>query len=420
MENGMGSSIKMVMFHLSDEALQQCLEHGGMALSTEVKSCEDSLYNWHQRMGHHSMKTIINMANGAVMGMVLEDVPKDIPKLDSCPSCTLAKAQCLPFKEGHTHAMKPLELIHGDLVGPMPVESVGCCKYRFVLMDDYSHASWVLPLRAKSDAPTAFKAWAVLMENGTDSTIKAIMFNNVKEFVQGRMREYCDQKGIHINSSVLYSPSSNKFVAGRMKEDCQHKGIQINSLVPHSPSSNGVAERLVDVATNSTHTMLHDSNLPPRFWAEMMMTFMYLRNRTPTRVNNGITPDEHFYWVKPYVGHIHTFGYIVRIMDDHGAMGYLMGYQYEGVYHVWIACSGVKEVRDITFFEGTAPALPDHGSIEEVQPIRVQVTDLPKTPPGPMITASELVLWAIGDISDEEDRENRAPAATLPATTQST
>ena len=32
------------------------------------------------------------------------------------------------------------------------------------------------------------------------------------------------------------------------------------------------------------------------------------------------------------VGHIHTFGYIVHIMDNHRAMGYLMGYQYEGVF----------------------------------------------------------------------------------------
>ncbi len=196
--------------NLMDEALLQCLEHGDTAFSTEEKLNEVSLYNWHRRMGHCSMKTIVNMANSAVMGMVLKDIPGDIPKLDSCPSCALMKAQCLPFKTGCTCATKPLELIHGDLVGPMPVESVGHCKYGFVLMDDYSHAHWVLPLKAKSNAPIAFKAWAALMENGTDSTIKAIMFNNAREFIAGRMKEFCDQKGIHINSSIPYSPSSNR------------------------------------------------------------------------------------------------------------------------------------------------------------------------------------------------------------------
>ena len=87
-------------------------------------------------------------------------------------------------------------------------------------------------------------------------------------------------------------------------------------------------------------------------------------------------------------------------MDDRGAMGYLMGYQYEGAYRV---CSGVKEVRDVTFFEGTSPALPDHGSIEEVQPITVEVADLLKTPPGSTTAAPEPVPQAIGEVSDEED-----------------
>src|SRR5258706_5322370 len=209
-----------------------------------------------------------------------------------------------------------LELIHSDLVGPMPVESVSDCKYGFVLMDDYLCASWVLHLRAKSDAPAKFEVWATKMANGMGSTIKAVMFDNAKELVAGRMKEYCKQKGIRINSSVLYSPSSN-----------------------------GVTKQLVGVATNGTHTMLCDSNLLPHFWAKAMTTFMYLCNRTPTRVTKGVIPYEHFYGMKLDVGHVRTFGCIVCVMlpskklgklEDHGAMGYLMGYKYKGGYHVCV------------------------------------------------------------------------------------
>jgi len=60
------------------------------------------------------------MANGAVTGLVLKDVPEDPPTLDSCPFCALAEAQRLPFKTG----LGPLELVHGDLVGPIPVETI--------------------------------------------------------------------------------------------------------------------------------------------------------------------------------------------------------------------------------------------------------------------------------------------------------
>ena len=173
------------------------------------------------------------------------------------------------------------------------------------------------------------------------------------------------------------------------------------------------------MATNGKHAMLHDLNLPPRFWAVVMTTFMYLRNRVLMRANNSITPYEHFYGVKLDMVHICTFGCIVCVMlpskelgkmDNHGAMSYLMGYQDECAFRIWIPHSGVKEVRDVTFFKGTAPALPDHGLIKEVQPIRVQVADPLKSPPGPMIAAPEPVPQAIGDISDE-DGDNKSTSS---------
>src|SRR5258706_16241919 len=96
---------------LTDEALLQRLEHGDTAFSTEEKLNEVSLYNWQRRMGHPSMKTIVDMANGAGTGMNLKDGPGDIWKLESCQSCALTKSQHLPFNTGRTRARKPLDLI---------------------------------------------------------------------------------------------------------------------------------------------------------------------------------------------------------------------------------------------------------------------------------------------------------------------
>ena len=69
------------------------------------------------------------MANGAVMGMVLKDIPGVLPEMDSCPSCTLAKVQHPLFKTGCTCAMAPLELIHGDLGqwNPLAIASTDLC-----------------------------------------------------------------------------------------------------------------------------------------------------------------------------------------------------------------------------------------------------------------------------------------------------
>ena len=79
----------------------------------------------------------------------------------------------------------------------MAITILACLPLFTTMVDKGYHAS-----------PTTFEAWAAKMKNRTDSTIKAVMFDNAKEFVAGRMKEFCDQKGIHINSSVPYSPSS--------------------------------------------------------------------------------------------------------------------------------------------------------------------------------------------------------------------
>ena len=66
------------------------------------------------------------------------------------------------------------------------------------------------------------------------------------------------------------------------------------------------------------------------------MTFMYLRNRAPTKANEGVAPYGCFYGLKPDVGHIRAIGYIMRVtlpretlgkLEDRGAMGYPTRYK---------------------------------------------------------------------------------------------
>ena len=75
------------------------------------------------------------------------------------------------------------------------------------------------------------------------------------------------------------------------------------------------------------------------------------------------------------VGHIRTFGCVMHVtlpkemlgkLEDHGATSYLMGYKYDSGYRVWNPRIGVREVRDVTFYKGTVPVLPNHGSTTEV------------------------------------------------------
>ena len=52
---------------------------------------------------------------------------------------------------------------------------------------------------------------------GKRNTIEVVMFDDAEELMAGRMRDYCEHKGIWINSSVPYSPPLN----GATKEHLQ-------------------------------------------------------------------------------------------------------------------------------------------------------------------------------------------------------
>ena len=85
-----------------------------------------------------------------------------------------------------------------------------------------------------------------------------------------------------------------------------------------------------------------------------------------------------------------------------------MRYKYEGGYRVWILRVGIREVRDVTIYEGSVPVLPDHdhGSTTEVQRDRVQVVHPPNTTPGPTTPAPTLAPQDAEDLSEDNDEEN--------------
>ena len=55
-------------------------------------------------------------------------------------------------------------------------------------------------------------------------------------------------------------------------------------------------------------SMLSESSLPKKFWAEALATATYLRNRSPTKAVEGMTPLEARSGEKPSVTHLLVFG----------------------------------------------------------------------------------------------------------------
>ena len=55
-------------------------------------------------------------------------------------------------------------------------------------------------------------------------------------------------------------------------------------------------------------SILADSRLPHKFWAEALSTAAYLINRSPTKTLDGKTPFQAWYGKKPNVSHLRVFG----------------------------------------------------------------------------------------------------------------
>jgi hypothetical protein len=99
-------------------------------------------------------------------------------------------------------------------------------------------------------------------------------------------------------------------------------------------------------------------------------TIAYLRNRSPARANNGITPIERLTGAKPDLAHLRIFGCPVSVAvpkekrkkwDSRSRMGYMVGYEpYATGYLVWYPGNRrVEKARDVIFHEDAiAPALP--------------------------------------------------------------
>jgi hypothetical protein len=105
------------------------------------------------------------------------------------------------------------------------------------------------------------------------------------------------------------------------------QGVKRQLTAPYSLSQNGVVERRNGTVVDAARSMLKAKELPNWLWGEVVMTVVYILNRTPTRSVEGATPFELWFGKKPVVQHLRTFGCITYVkstrpnlskLDDRG------------------------------------------------------------------------------------------------------
>lgn len=98
-------------------------------------------------------------------------------------------------------------------------------------------------------------------ENPMNKKIKRLRTDNGLEFVNKELDQFLEKSGIH------------------------------EKTVPYNPESNGKAERSIRVLVERARTLLYESELPLKFWAEAVSCSTHVSNLTP-RKNKAKLPIE--------------------------------------------------------------------------------------------------------------------------------
>ena len=263
----------------------------------------EDAWRWHARFGH------INFA--ALRKMGREELVRGLPLLSQveqvCEACLAGKHRRSPFPhQAQRRSTEVLELVHGDLCGPITPATPSGNRYFLLLVDDYSRYMWVALLPTKDAAPTAIQRIQAAAERKSGKKLRALRTDRGGEFTVGNFNKYFAELGIRRELTA-----------------------------PYTPQQNGVVERRNQTVVGTARSMLKAKGLPGKFWGEAVTTAVYILNRASTKGAGGRTPYELWTGSRPGVHHLRTFGCVAHVkttghlkkLDDRSKPTIFIGYE---------------------------------------------------------------------------------------------
>ena len=243
-----------------------------------VSTCDLDSTLWHRRFCHLNREDVQRIIKGDIVSGVTVKSKQEMDPI--CEPCLAGKQHRVSVPKLAQHRSSvPLQLVHSDVHGPLPVRSRQHYQYWITFIDDATRYWAVLPLKNKSDAFAAFKQYKAFAENQLNSQIKCIR----------------DDKG-------------GEYMSGEWQAFCSAHGIQRQHTVRAEPHQNGVAERANRTLMEAIIAMLNESKLPGSFWLDALTTFVHVHNRSPTAANKFLTPYQLWHGSAPDVSHFRVFG----------------------------------------------------------------------------------------------------------------
>jgi transposase InsO family protein len=235
-------------------------------------SSSPSLSLWHSRLGHASSSRVQQLVSRGLLGPVSKD------NFD-CVSCQLGKQPALPFQNNESMSTGIFDLIHSDVWGPSPINSLGGSRYFVVFVDDYSRYSWVFLMRSRDELLNIYRNFANMVKTQFSKTIKVFRSDNARELTQ------------HAFEHILYS-----------------HGTVHQFSCPGTSQQNGRAERKLRHILDTVRALLLSSKVPVPFWGEAVLTAAHAINRIPSPTISNQTPYERLFGSPPHYQHLRSFG----------------------------------------------------------------------------------------------------------------
>jgi transposase InsO family protein len=155
-----------------------------------------------------------------------------------CSGCATTKLKRRPFPtQAKRRADGLLDLVHGDICGPISPAAAGGKEFFLLLVDDHSRYMWLSLLANKSDALAAVQQFQARVEVETGRRLRVLRTDNRGEF-----------------TSVTFT------------EHCVKNGIKHQHTAPYTPQQNGVVERRNQSVVNMARSLLKSRELPAAFW----------------------------------------------------------------------------------------------------------------------------------------------------------
>jgi hypothetical protein len=99
-------------------------------------------------------------------------------------------------------AKERLELMHGDLCGPVTPATLGGRRYFLLLVDNLSRYMWVMVLGSKGEAADAIRRAQAAEEVECGRKLRVLRTDNGGEFTEAKFASYCADEGIQHHYSV--------------------------------------------------------------------------------------------------------------------------------------------------------------------------------------------------------------------------